>query len=56
MQSGFRIADIEHARLESAIPGARLAILPGVGHVSNLEAAAAFNAMLREFLLTHSGS
>lgn len=40
-------------QLEKAIPGARLAVLPGVGHVSNLEAAAAFNAILREFLLAH---
>jgi pimeloyl-ACP methyl ester carboxylesterase len=43
-------------QLQSAIRGARLVVLPGVGHVSNLEASAAFNATLREFLVAHSGS
>ena len=43
-------------QLERAIPGARLVVLPGVGHVSNLEAPAAFTAIVREFLLAHSGS
>lgn len=43
-------------QLEQAIPGARLAVLPGVGHVSNLEAADAFTAILRGFLLVQSGS
>jgi pimeloyl-ACP methyl ester carboxylesterase len=42
--------DIAH-QLETVIPGAKLAVIPGVGHVSNLEAPAAFNAVLREFLL-----
>ena len=43
-------------QLESAILAAELVVLPGVGHVSNLEAPAAFNATLREFLLAHSES
>ena len=40
-------------QLETEIPGARLAVIPGAGHVSNLEAPAAFNAILHEFLLAH---
>jgi pimeloyl-ACP methyl ester carboxylesterase len=40
-------------QLETKIPGARLAVIPGAGHVSNLEAPAIFNATLREFLLAH---
>lgn len=43
-------------QLEHALPAAKLAVIPGVGHVSNLEAPAEFNAILREFLLAHSGS
>jgi pimeloyl-ACP methyl ester carboxylesterase len=42
-------------QLETMIPGAKLAIIPGVGHVSNLEARATFNAVLREFLLSIEG-
>jgi pimeloyl-ACP methyl ester carboxylesterase len=37
-------------QLEAAIPGAKLVVIPGSGHVSNLETPAAFNAVLREFL------
>jgi pimeloyl-ACP methyl ester carboxylesterase len=43
--------DVAH-QLEMMIPGATLAVIPGVGHVSNLEAPATFNAVVREFLLS----
>ena len=33
------------------IPGARLAVIPGIGHISNLKAPATFDSILREFLL-----
>jgi pimeloyl-ACP methyl ester carboxylesterase len=46
--------DVAH-QLEHAIPDAKLALLRGVGHVSNLEAAVPFNAILREFLVAQSG-
>lgn len=36
--------------LAAAIPGARLRLLPGAGHVSNLEAEAGFNTALHAFL------
>ena len=36
--------------LADGIPGARLAVLPGAGHLSNLEAPDAFNAAVRAFL------
>ncbi len=36
--------------LEESIPGARLVVLPGAGHVCNLEAPENFNATVREFL------
>lgn len=36
--------------LAESIPGARLRLLPLAGHVSNLEAEAAFNAAMHEFL------
>jgi pimeloyl-ACP methyl ester carboxylesterase len=36
--------------LHEAIPGSRLEILPGVGHVCNIEAPAAFDATVRDFL------
>jgi len=35
----------------NAIPGCRIAELPGAGHLSNMEAPAAFNAQLTEFLM-----
>jgi len=45
-----RIAPVEHARvMAAAIPGAQLEIIPGAGHVSNIEAPAAFNAALDRF-------
>ena len=34
----------------NAIPGCRVAVLPGAGHLSNLEAPEAFNAQVAEFL------
>jgi 3-oxoadipate enol-lactonase len=46
-----RIAPPQHARLMAErIPGARLAELPGAGHISNIEAPEAFNAALGTFL------
>jgi pimeloyl-ACP methyl ester carboxylesterase len=36
-------------RLEQAIPGARLVVIPAAGHVSNLEAPDAFNDAVRAF-------
>jgi 3-oxoadipate enol-lactonase len=38
------------AEMADAIPGARLEILPGAGHLSNLEAPEAFNRALESFL------
>lgn len=39
---------------ERRIPGASLAVIPGCGHVSNLEAPEAFNDLVREFLRRHN--
>jgi pimeloyl-ACP methyl ester carboxylesterase len=39
-----------HEFMAGAIPGARSVVMPGVGHLSNLEAPAAFNAHVRRFL------
>jgi pimeloyl-ACP methyl ester carboxylesterase len=36
--------------LHAAIPGSRLVVLPGVGHVTNLEAPEAFDGAVRRFL------
>ena len=36
--------------LHAAIPGAELAVLAGIGHVSNVQAPQAFNAAVRRFL------
>lgn len=38
------------ATMAAAIPGAKLAVIEGAGHVSNIEAPAAFNAALDGFL------
>ena len=38
-------------QMHDAIPGARLAVIPGAGHVSNLEHPAQFNAEVRDFCL-----
>jgi 3-oxoadipate enol-lactonase len=40
----------EAALMAGSVPGARLVVLPGAGHLANLEAPGAFNAALREFL------
>ena len=40
-------------QLEQAISGAKLAVIPGAGHVSNMEAPAAFNSIVREFCLAN---
>jgi pimeloyl-ACP methyl ester carboxylesterase len=40
-------------QLEQGIPGAKLNVIPGAGHVSNMEAPDAFNAIVREFCLSH---
>ena len=42
-------------RLHAAIPGARLVVLPDVGHVVNMEAPAAFEGALRGFLTSVPG-
>lgn len=36
-------------QLHDAIPGARLAVIPGAGHVTNLEAPLQFDAQVRDF-------
>jgi len=41
-------------QLRDAIPGARLAVIPGAGHVSNLEEPVQFNAAVRDFCLSVS--
>jgi pimeloyl-ACP methyl ester carboxylesterase len=42
-------------QFREAIPHARLVIIPGAGHVSNLEAPADFDAAVRDFCLSVSG-
>jgi pimeloyl-ACP methyl ester carboxylesterase len=39
-------------QMRDAVPGARLVVLPGAGHVSNMEAPGAFNAAVSEFCLS----
>jgi pimeloyl-ACP methyl ester carboxylesterase len=46
--------NVGHA-LHTAIPGSQLAVLPGVGHVSNIEAPQSFNAEVRRFLQSVAG-
>ena len=36
--------------MAAVIPGARLEIIPGAGHLSNLEQPVRFNAVLTQFL------
>ena len=40
----------ESKRMAAVIPGARLEIIPGAGHLSNLEQPLRFNAVLTQFL------
>ncbi len=46
----------EAQAMAKEIPGARLAQIPGSGHLSNLENPKAFDAALREFLDAHRGA
>ena len=41
--------------MHGAIPGSTLAVLPGAGHLSNLEASEAFNTAVTRFLVQASG-
>lgn len=45
----------ESEAMRAAIPGAELAIIPGAGHVSNVEHPAAFNAVLFGFIQARFG-
>jgi pimeloyl-ACP methyl ester carboxylesterase len=42
------------AQLHEAIPNSKLELLPGAGHICNIDSAEAFNATLRRFLRKHS--
>lgn len=39
-------------QFRNGIPGSRLAVIPGAGHISNLEASARFNTEVRDFCLS----
>lgn len=41
---------VESERMQAALPDARLAVIPGAGHLANLEQPEAFNAALSGFL------
>ena len=41
--------------LQAAIPGSELVVLPGIGHVCNIEAPEAFNEAVRTFLRAQRG-
>ena len=41
-------------QFEHAIPGAKLVVIPGAGHLSNLEQPELFNEAVREFCCAHS--
>jgi pimeloyl-ACP methyl ester carboxylesterase len=45
-----RAPPVVAADLHDRIPGAELVMLPGVGHVTNVEAPEAFDAAVRRFL------
>jgi pimeloyl-ACP methyl ester carboxylesterase len=47
------VEPVAHQFLE-AIPRATLVVLPGVGHLSNVEAPEPFNRTVREFCRAHS--
>ena len=40
-------------QFENAIPGAELVVIPGAGHISNLEQPGPFNDALRRFCRDH---
>ena len=40
-------------QFEQAIPGTKLIVIPGAGHVSNLEQPERFNQAVREFCRAH---
>ncbi len=46
---------VEAVALRDAIPGAQFAVIPGAGHLSNLEQPAAFNHTLTDFLENAEG-
>jgi 3-oxoadipate enol-lactonase len=51
-----RLTPVPIARaMSERIPGAQLVIIPGAGHISNLESPERFNAALSRFLSNHSG-
>ena len=41
--------------METKIPGARKAVIPGAGHAANLDQPAAFNHAVETFLASHIG-
>jgi pimeloyl-ACP methyl ester carboxylesterase len=43
---------LEAERLAAGLPNARLAVMPGVAHLPNLEAPEEFNFLMREFLIS----
>ncbi|MDQ3698443.1 MAG: alpha/beta hydrolase [Gemmatimonadota bacterium] len=47
---------LEAAAMRAAIPGSRIEVIPGAGHVSNMERPAAFNHALSDFLAVLSDS
>ncbi len=51
-----RLAPVSLARrMAKRIPGAQLVLIPGAGHISNLERPEAFNTAVSRFLSNHSG-
>jgi pimeloyl-ACP methyl ester carboxylesterase len=40
-------------KMAARIAGAGYVCMPGIGHIANLEAPAAFNALVLDFLQTH---
>ena len=52
VRSPLHVAD----QLRENIPGARLVVIPGAGHVSNMEQPAAFNRAIRDFCAEVGGA
>lgn len=51
-----RLAPVSLARqMSGRIPGSQLAVIPGAGHISNLERPEEFNEAVSRFLSMHSG-